>query len=115
MVKSRKPSYLAERLKVKEEGLNLRGCKGCVEIKKHSISIGREGFLLQGGALYNKLDEKLRSEKEIDKFKSRVKKWVKTNIDAKPKSKIPVFKSRLRQSFTQSERRRTSTSCSPTL
>ena len=54
-----------------------------------------------GGALYNKLDEKLRSEKEIDKFKSRVKKWIKTNIDAKPMSKFPLFKSCSRQkSFT---------------
>ena len=70
---------------------------------------------MQGGAL-QQIDEKLGSEKEIDKSKSRVKKWIKTNIDAKPMFKFPVFESCSRQkSFTWCARRRTSTSCSPTL
>ena len=39
------------------------GADGCVEIKKHSLSIGREGFLWQGGAIFNKIDTEQWSER----------------------------------------------------
>ena len=60
------------------------GADGCVEIKKHSLSIGREGFLWQGGAIFNKIDENLRNEENVDKFKIGVKKMDKSNVDIKP-------------------------------
>ena len=55
----------------------------------HSFSIAREGFLFRGATLFNKLDESLRNETKLERFKRDLRKWVKKNICIKPTPKFP--------------------------
>ena len=89
IIQSDKPSYLAERLKVRKSSMKLRGKDGSVQMTGNPLSITKEGFLYQGGNILNKLDESLRTEINLEKFKRGLKKWVKNNIAIKPSSKYP--------------------------
>ena len=51
-----------------------------------ALNIAREGFIYRGAAIFNKLDENLRNETKLQKFKDGLKEWVKTNITVRPKS-----------------------------
>ena len=80
IVRSRKPTYLAEKMKFRE-----RGKSGSVQQPNHSISITKEGFVYRGITLMNMLDVPLRCEPKLEKFKAGLRDWVKKNISAKPK------------------------------
>ena len=74
IIQSNKPSYLAKKLKVRKEGMSLRGGRGSVVHSDHSLSIAREGFLYRGATLINKLDASLRNETKLEMFKKGLKK-----------------------------------------
>ena len=89
IIKSNKPKYIASKMKSKEGSMNLRGRKGSVSQASLSLSIAREGFIYRGSSIINKLDEKLRNEEKLSKFKSGVRAWVLKNIQIKPTSRFP--------------------------
>ena len=86
ILKSRKPTYLSERIQEK----NNSRTKNLIH-PKQSLSIAKEGFINRGLTLMNMLDVSLRCEPRIDKFKSRLRKWVKRNIQVKPTPKFPAL------------------------
>ena len=45
----------------------------------------------------NNLPQKLKQEKNIDKFKKQVREWVKVNIEIKPRTRFAVFNNRTQQ------------------
>lgn len=89
IVKSGKPEYLAKKLALRREGMPLRGGAGFIHPSSKKLSISKEGFLYRGACLMNKLDENIRKETKIDRFKTGAKNWVKKNIKIKPSSKHP--------------------------
>ena len=89
ILKSRKPSYLANKMKVRNDNRNLRGYSGGVQASSQSLSIAKEGFVYRGMTLMNMLSIPLRCETKLDKFKVGLRDWVKDNIQAKPKAKFP--------------------------
>ena len=86
IVQSGKPQYIADRLKPREANMKLRGGQGALTTPHFKLSLSREGFIYRGATLFNKLDEHIRTEKDIKKFKKRSKIWVKENIPIKPMS-----------------------------
>ena len=66
--------------------LNTRQAVGVIQQPNYTLNISREGFIYRGAAIFNKLDENLRNETKLQKFKDGVKEWVKTNITIRPKS-----------------------------
>ena len=88
VVKSGKPSYIASKLKVKQTNPDTRQGAGTVQVPRYKRNIAREGFVYRGAQLYNKLDGDLRAEPKLEKFKTGLRKWVKTNIAVKPKPKF---------------------------
>ena len=84
IIKSGKPSYIANKMKLKTTNRDTRQGRGKVQIPNYTLNIAREGFIYRGATVFNKLDEKLRTEPKLAKFKEGVKKWVRKNISIKP-------------------------------
>ena len=82
-----KPSYIADRMKRLEAGIDLRGNKGRIVVRKKKLGIAKEGFIYRASVLFNNIGEELRNEKEIKKFKAGIRKWVLENILTKPRPK----------------------------
>ena len=58
------------------------------------LDISREGFIYRAAVLYNAIDEDLRREENVERFKSGLRKWVSENISVKQSSKFPRIASR---------------------
>ena len=101
IIQSKKPSYLASRIQPRECNMRLRGRLGSIEQQGRSLSIAKEGFIYRGRQIMNKLNEDLRCEPKLDKFKTGVKTWVKENISIKPSSKFADIGSRSRPQYQQ--------------
>ena len=97
IVKAGKPNYIAEKLTRKDVGKKLRGNLGRISIKKKKLAISREGFIYRAALLLNKIDEDLRNEEKLDRFKTGFRKWVLQNVAIKPKSKFAKVARRLPQ------------------
>ena len=95
IMKAKKPSYIAQRLQRKEVGMNLRDDIGKLMVPRRKLGISREGFICRATMLLNSLDEDLRNEGKLERFKVGLKKWVKTNIPTKPIVRFPKFERRL--------------------
>ena len=93
IVRSDKPSYLASNMKVKQLNHNTRLGGGTLKLPRYKLNIAREGFIYRGAYIYNKLDESLRSEHKLEKFKTGVREWIKTNINIKPTPSCPSISS----------------------
>ena len=91
ILKSGKPTYLSRKLMTKSRSMKLRGRMGSITEVGHSLSIAKEGFVHRGTVIFNKLSEHLRNETKLEKFKSGIKEWVKTNIATKPAPKYLSF------------------------
>ena len=89
VIQTKKPTYIAERMQSRSGNKKLRGRLGRVDQQHHSLSIAKEGFIQRGASILNKLDECLRCEPKLEKFKIGVRSWVKENIAIKPRSKYP--------------------------
>ena len=89
IVKSGKPTYIAQKMKTRVTSMKLRGRLGSIHQASHSLSITKEGFVYRGANLFNRIDENLRNEDKISKFKSGAKAWVLKNIQVKPSSRYP--------------------------
>ena len=85
IVQSRKPGYIADKLKPRQSNRRLRGGAGVLNTPPYKLSLSREGFIYRGSILYNRMDEKIREEKDFVKFKKCSKEWIKKNISVKPK------------------------------
>ena len=83
IVKTSRPKYLSDRLKQTDRRETQRNV-GKLKVPNYNLSLGREGFLMQGSLLYNKLPVSLRIEENFLRFKSGVRKWVSENISVKP-------------------------------
>ena len=83
---SGKPKYLDERLQFTQANNNLvHPTRQLNKIYvKQNLSISRGGFVYRGGLLWNHLPDNLRSERQLGRFKSLVKAWVKKNVKIKP-------------------------------
>jgi hypothetical protein len=91
IMRSGKPTDLANKIQVKNGADNLRGRSGSVSLSNHKLSIVREGFVSRGSTLMNILDTNLRRELTLVKFKAGLREWVKRNISIKPVAKFPTF------------------------
>ena len=65
--------------------LNTRQGAGTVSRPGYKRNIAREGFIYRGATIFNKLDESLRKEPKLQKFKDCAKEWVKSHISIRPK------------------------------
>ena len=84
VVNTGKPSYLADRLKMKvRRGLREQGDMMLAQ-SDQTLSVSRGGFVYRGGKLFNMLDMTLREEKSLKKFKEGARIWTKKNIQIKP-------------------------------
>ena len=81
-------------MKIKSQNMHLRGRLGSIGKQKHSLSIAKEGFIFRGVNIFNKLDENLKKETKVEKFKVGVKKWVRDNVPVKPSSTFSNFSRR---------------------
>ena len=84
IINSKKPDYLARKLRLVDPGRDLRGTQGMIIPPAYSLGISREGFLFRAATLMNMMDENLRREPSLEKFKTDAKNWVKQNILIKP-------------------------------
>ena len=89
IVKSGKPSYIASKMKVRQTNQNTRLGESTLQVPKYKLNIAREGFIFRGASIYNKLDECLRSEPKLERFKTGVRDWIKINITIKPTPSFP--------------------------
>ena len=95
IMKARKPSYITQRMQRKEIRLNLREDLGKLVVPRRKLGITREGFIFRAITLLNSLDEDLRNEDKLERFKVGLRKWVKMHIPTRPRSKFPKFERRL--------------------
>ena len=77
-------------MKMKGRQLNMTTRQGANTVIPlgYKLNIAREGFIYRRVTIFNKLDENIRNETKLNKFKEGVKKWVRENIPIKPK---PAF------------------------
>ena len=94
ILKSKKPTYLASHMTMNLNSKELRNGQ-MLNHPKTSLAISREGFIQRGITLMNKLDKSARQECNTKKFKETVKKWVKDNINEKPKLRYATFNNRI--------------------
>ena len=87
IIKSGKPSYIAEKLKIRNR--NTRQGRGRIIPPDYTLNIAREGFIYRGAQIMNSLPDDLRNEPNSYKFKNGVKDWVKAKIAVKPKATFP--------------------------
>ena len=90
-IKSEKPSYNADKLKIITKGKKLRGRLGTIRQPAYKLSIAREGFIYRCASIFNKLDDDLRNEVKIYKFKAGLRKWVLQKIAIKPVLRYPTL------------------------
>ena len=90
IVQSGKPAYISNKMKPRLMNHNTRQGANILNVPKYKLNIAREGFIFRGATIYNKLDEHLRTEPKVHKFKEGVRKWVMNNISIKPQQ---TFKS----------------------
>ena len=91
VIKFRKPGYLSKNFQERKTQQNIRGISSGLIQPKLSLSISKEGFVNRGITLMNKLDDSLRSEQNLENFKTGLQKWVKNNISAKPKNRFQTI------------------------
>ena len=85
IVQSGKPAYIYDKIKPQQPHRPLRGGVGLLNLPNYKLSILREGFIYRGVYLYNSLEEHVRNELEISRFKEKCKGWVMQNVSVKPK------------------------------
>ena len=85
IVQSGKPSYIAAKMQVRKGNQNNRQGAGTVSQPGYTLNMAREGFIYRGATIFNKLDESLRKEPKLQRFKNCVRYWVKSNIPVRPK------------------------------
>ena len=91
IVKTKKPTYLSNKLKENTNPIVLRGGSQSLSHPNQSLSISKEGFINRGLTLMNMLNNSLRCEPELVNFKLGVREWVKSNIEIKPVPNFPVL------------------------
>ena len=84
VVTSKKPEYLADKLKILNVGGSLRKKTGSISLPRYSLSISREGFLYRASTILNLMEEEWSCDPNSEKFKIHAKDWVKANIAIKP-------------------------------
>ena len=100
IVQTGKPSYLKEKLQEKKGTMKLRGKSGSINIQNKKLTISKEGFTYRAAVLLNKLDEEVRNEESLDKFKVMLRRWVLGNIAVKPRTKFLQFDRKIRRPVT---------------
>ena len=75
VVKSGKPSYIANKMRVRTMDMNIRKGGSTLLRPRCKLDITREGFVYRGATIYNKLEESLRKESKLEKFKTGVREW----------------------------------------
>ena len=73
-------SYIVETMQRVNVDINTKGSMGKHDVHWKKLAISREGFINRANILMNKVDEKLRYEEKIEKFKYELRKWVLGNI-----------------------------------
>ena len=91
IMKTKKPTYLSNKLIKKNHQLYLRGAAQNLIQPKKSLSICKEGFIRRGITLMNMLSDSLRNEPDQEQFKVQLREWIKSNIAIKPSPKFQVF------------------------
>ena len=86
IAQTRKPSYIADKIRPTQSNLTLRGGSGLLKIPEYKLSNSREGFIYRGTYIHNLLDEITRNEPDIENFKKSAREWVKNEISIKPTS-----------------------------
>ena len=89
IVKTKKPTYLSNKLKENTNQRVLRGGSQSLIHPNQSLSISKKGFIKRSLTPMNMLNNSLRCE--LVNFKLGVREWVKSNIQIKPVPKFPVL------------------------
>ena len=76
----------ANKMRVRSIDVNIRQGGSTLMRPRYKLNITREGFIYRGVTIYNKLEESLRKESKLEKFKTGVREWVKANIIIRPKT-----------------------------
>ena len=95
IINTGKPSYIASRMKRIETGLALRDQKGKIRLEKRRLAITKEGFIHRASIILNNIDEDLRNEDNLKKFKLGMREWVLKNISTKPRPKFDRAENRV--------------------
>ena len=95
IIENKKPKYIADKLRPIQGKARLRTGTGNLNIPQYKLSLSREGFVYRGAYIYNLLDETIKKEENLGKFKDNVKGWVKRNISIKPKSNFSSISERI--------------------
>ena len=81
ILRNKKPTYLSERL----DQSNNRQSRNAQNITtKGDLTVTRGGFMYRGSKIFNMLPEEIKLAATYGAFKSKVKKWIKSNISVKP-------------------------------
>ena len=81
----KKPAYLAERLTPRSDQNQAPASRKQNTISvKSNLSTSRGGFFYRTAALFNNLPDELRCSMEPDKFKKKLKHWIKSNVPIRP-------------------------------
>ena len=65
IINSKKPDYLARKLRLVDPGRDLRRTQGMIIPPAYSLGISSEGFLFRAATLMNMMDENLRREPSL--------------------------------------------------
>ena len=86
VVISGSPSYLADRLKLKQPGDGVFPNRQLytIDVPKVCLTLSRRTFIYRGVTLWNMLPLTMRQEKKTATFKNNLRKWVKSCIRPKP-------------------------------
>ena len=85
-VRLKKPSYLAEKFKLRqpnESEVFPHRQTNCIK-GKANLTISRGGIVYRGAKLWNLMDPDLRNEPKLKSFKPKVKIWIIANVPIKP-------------------------------
>ena len=82
VIKTSKPTYIAQRLNLRNMDKHGEGSK--ISVPAHKLSTTKGGFILRGIQLYNRLPDQVKNEKNLKKFREAVRTWVIRNISARP-------------------------------
>ena len=86
VINSGYPKYLFDKLKLKQPGDRIFPHRqlNTIQVPNVNLTLSRGGFIYRGATLWNLLPATLRSETKQSKFKSHLKKWIRTNISPRP-------------------------------
>ena len=86
VLNSDKPAYICSKLELRRpqnDEVFPQRQKNTITVKNCRLSLSRGGFIYRGSKLFNSLPLNMRIEPKISSFRSKLKKWVRENVNIK--------------------------------